>query len=105
MSSLLQEVLETIESLQSNTILLLQRRGPTSFLVKSGDPGLKYTVQIGSKVTCSCRKHASAPEVCIHIIFVMIKILRVPPSNPIVWQVSLTGVASPPLDALTTCST
>jgi len=30
-----------------------------------------------------------APEICAHILFVMTKVLRVPRSNPIVWQVSL----------------
>lgn len=30
-------------------------------------------------------------ELCLHILFVMVKVLRVPPSNPLMWQLSLTG--------------
>ncbi len=31
-------------------------------------------------------------ELCAHLLFVMSKVLRVPPSNPLCWQLSLTGV-------------
>jgi hypothetical protein len=31
------------------------------------------------------------PELCIHVLFVVIKVLRVPPSNPLTWQLALTG--------------
>lgn len=34
-------------------------------------------------------RFGSSEEVCAHILFVMTKVLRVPRSNPIVWQVSL----------------
>lgn len=27
----------------------------------------------------------------MHLLFVLVKILRVPPGNPLVWQLSLTG--------------
>ncbi len=30
-------------------------------------------------------------DLCLHVLFVMTKVLRVPPSNPLVWQLSLTG--------------
>lgn len=30
-------------------------------------------------------------ELCIHVLFVMVKVLRVPASNPLVWQLCLTG--------------
>ena len=29
-------------------------------------------------------------ERCIHILFVMVKVLRVPPANPLTWQTALT---------------
>ena len=38
----------------------------------------------------SCRPQ-SAQEVCIHHVFVMLKVLRLAPSNPIIWQLSLLG--------------
>ncbi len=30
-------------------------------------------------------------ELCLHNLFVMVKVLRVPASNPLVWQLSLNG--------------
>lgn len=56
----------------------------------------------GAGVTCcvSCvfnlssqlTSYGGCKELCVHILFVMTKVLRVPPSNHIVWQLSLTGV-------------
>ena len=43
----------------------------------------------GGAPSSSSASTADAPEVCAHILFVMTKVLRVPRSNPIVWQVSL----------------
>ncbi|MEW5298888.1 MAG: hypothetical protein WDW36_001962 [Sanguina aurantia] len=50
-------------------------------------------------MTCTCDPIpvSSAPatgqqvrELCLHTLFVLVKVLRVPPSNPLVWQLSLT---------------
>ena len=43
-------------------------------------------MQIGAEQSCSCK---TSPELCIHILFVMLKIYRIPPTNPVVWQQSL----------------
>ena len=79
----------------------------------------KHRVLIGARQTCSCgggmcmdKNKTGAlksknntgvhrlppsvgdrirePELCVHILFVMLKVLRVPPRNPLVWQLSLT---------------
>lgn len=34
-------------------------------------------------------------ELCLHVLFVMMKVLRVPPSNPLVWQLYLNGTPAP----------
>ena len=47
----------------------------------------KFKVQIGSSMKCSCKTKGEGP--CIHLLFVMLKILRVPPENPFLWQGSL----------------
>ena len=73
-------------------MLLLQRRGPSSFVVKDAS-GLKNGVQIGGRQSCTCsgkRTHGRA-ELCAHIIFVMVKVLQIPTNDPLVWQLALTG--------------
>jgi hypothetical protein len=90
----LQEVQEVIAALSTNTMFLLQRRGPTCFVLKDGSTGLNNTVQIGAMQSCTCQRKckAATTELCTHIVFVMVKVLRIPAGNPIVWQHSLTGV-------------
>jgi hypothetical protein len=46
-------------------------------------------VQIGSRQSCSCSHPIDEKGVCIHILFVMVKVLRISPENPVVWQKSL----------------
>jgi hypothetical protein len=52
---------------------------------RAGDD--KYKVQIGSSMKCSCKAKRDGP--CLHLLFVLLKILRVPPENPFLWQGSL----------------
>ena len=52
---------------------------------RAGDD--KYKVQIGSSMKCSCKAKGGGP--CLHLLFVLLKILRVPPENPFLWQGSL----------------
>jgi len=41
---------------------------------------------------CRCSGPGSgSKELCLHLLFTMLKVLRVPASNPLVWQLSLTG--------------
>ena len=81
-------------------MFLLQRRGPTSFVVKDSALGMKSTVQIGSTQTCTCQRKqpdAGCNGVCAHIVFVMIKVLQIPAQTPVVWQASLTGTHERPI--------
>lgn len=62
---------------------------------------LRQSCTIAKHDPCVCphRRAYSSPapggkgcqELCSHLLFVMCKVLRVPPSNPLVWQLSLTG--------------
>ena len=121
-------------------MFLVQRVGPTSFVVREDGRRRACKVLIGAKMTCGCgggfggsntnrrvgsnsaragsglsattsatrlaimeaagirtdaddaaTVHATRdlPEVCAHIVFVMRKVLGVPRSNPLTWQVSL----------------
>ena len=88
---------------------LVQECGPTSFVIKEDEPvaqgeggqagteigagggrrrpDKKYKVTIGSVVGCTCKARSMCP--CIHQLFVLVKLLRVPAENPLVWQASL----------------
>lgn len=97
-------------------MFLLQECGPTAFMVKvadaedgeegadgaehrsgegahggrnrrAGDQGKKFKVQIGGSMECSCKSKGELP--CVHLLFVLVKLLRVPMENPLVWQASL----------------
>lgn len=46
----------------------------------------KFKVLIGSMQRCSCGER----DLCLHILFVMLKIFRIAPEDPRVWQLSLT---------------
>ncbi|UPQ98695.1 hypothetical protein HOP50_03g20010 [Chloropicon primus] len=83
-----ESVVQTIRSLARKTIMLVQRPGPTCFVLQEAGSEVKTKVLVGSRVTCSTCK-ASQDNVCIHTLFVMLKVLGVPPSNPLVWQGSL----------------
>ena len=51
------------------------------------DKRTKFKVQVGSTMGCSCRSKEPGP--CIHLLFVLVKLLRVPIENPYLWQASL----------------
>eukprot|EP01026_Neomeris_dumetosa_P079481 TRINITY_DN8693_c0_g1_i3.p1 TRINITY_DN8693_c0_g1~~TRINITY_DN8693_c0_g1_i3.p1 ORF type:complete len:289 (-),score=4.15 TRINITY_DN8693_c0_g1_i3:571-1437(-) len=85
---------QAIEQALSSQLYLLNRIGPTSFLIKqNNDSDRKYRVDIGSTITCSCQnskfKEHDPHPLCHHTFFVMIKILKIPKTNPLVWQRAL----------------
>jgi len=51
------------------------------------DKRTKFKVQVGSTMGCSCRSKEAGP--CLHLLFVLVKLLRVPIENPYLWQASL----------------
>ena len=93
----------------ASSFFVVHQPGPTSFVLADEREG-KFRVHVGSRQTCSCggglghakKKNnlppslggstasANDPELCVHILFVMLKALKVPPRNPLVWQLALT---------------
>lgn len=63
---------DKLSTLKATRLYLVRRPGPRSFLVASDVPPQTYRVTIG-KQECSCGK---APH-CIHILFIMLRVLRV----------------------------
>ena len=70
-------------------IYVLREPGPTSFVVRGEASPRKFKVSIGETHSCSCRA-SGPPELCEHIIFVLVRVFRMPVENPLVWQLSLT---------------
>mmetsp|Transcript_16282 Transcript_16282/g.29528 ORF Transcript_16282/g.29528 Transcript_16282/m.29528 type:complete len:610 (-) Transcript_16282:867-2696(-) len=65
---------------------LVSRRGPLVFKLRSGDSESTYTVCIASPShRCSCGGGEAKGLMCVHILFVVIKILKVPQTNPLAW--------------------
>ena len=100
------EYAELLQTLESTRIMLLSNAGPLCFVVselpppaeaaadaaadRAATPALAppkpLRVTIGARQTCTCGKpHPSG--LCVHILFVMTKVLRVPASDPLSWQV------------------
>jgi len=60
---------------------LVQTSGPTSYVVK-GALDTKFKVFLGNPHGCSCKRG----NLCVHILFVLLKVLRVSEDDPLVWQ-------------------
>ncbi|KAF6125629.1 mitogen-activated protein kinase kinase kinase 1 [Phyllostomus discolor] len=65
-------------------LYLLQQIGPNSFLVGGDSPDNKYRVFIGPQ-NCSCGRGAF----CIHLLFVMLRVFQLEPSDPLLWRKTL----------------
>ena len=85
-----QQTLDRIAALLDNgrRMFLVQTVGPTVRVIKEDGSDRKYKVVIGSRQMCSHCRHSDG--LCSHILFVMLKVLRIPRQNPVVWQQSLT---------------
>ena len=81
-----ESLLRTLRLASDARLYVVQEPGPTSFVLKSADSERKHRVQIGAVHTCSC---GAREQPCVHTAFVLLRIFRLDPSNPLVWQTSL----------------
>ncbi|XP_057599296.1 mitogen-activated protein kinase kinase kinase 1 isoform X2 [Hippopotamus amphibius kiboko] len=65
-------------------LYLLQQIGPNSFLIGGDSPDNKYRVFIGPQ-NCSCGRGTF----CIHLLFVMLRVFQLEPSDPMLWRKTL----------------
>lgn len=82
------EVAAFLQRVGAAGLLVVQQPGPTSFVLKDTQNNRKYKVRIGEEHQCNCRS-PNPDELCIHIVFVLSKVFRLPHDNPLVWQRSL----------------
>ena len=76
---------ELVQVALSATFFLVHESGPTSFALKN-EQGKIIKVSLGSSHSCTCGGGKS--EHCLHTLYVLLKIFRVLPDNPIIWQLS-----------------
>ncbi|WIA35392.1 hypothetical protein OEZ86_003838 [Tetradesmus obliquus] len=78
-------------SSSGSSLYVLQRPGPSSFVVGQDPGGDKFKVALGNQPTCSCRHSAAQPhEPCVHLLFIMLRVMRLAADNPLLWQSALT---------------
>ena len=73
-----------VEKASRARFYLLRQSGPTAFTVAGDSPEHKYRVMLGPQ-TCSCSR---GPH-CVHLLFVMLRVLQVEQTNPLLWSKTL----------------
>lgn len=81
----LEDYNELVEETYNTRLYLLQEIGPTCFIVRGNSREMKYRVVIGNPHSCTCGKK----NLCIHILYVLLKIFRLSKDNPLVWQLCI----------------
>ncbi|KAM4614658.1 mitogen-activated protein kinase kinase kinase 1 [Polymixia lowei] len=79
-----EETSRRVNKVMRARLYLLQQIGPNSFLIGGDSPDNKYRVFIGPQ-TCSCGRGAF----CIHVLFVMLRVFQLEPSEPLLWRKTL----------------
>ena len=82
-----QEITEMTEMIPQMKLYLLQEHGPTSFLFKD-EQNNKIKVSIGDTLKCSCGATGGKSEHCVHTLYMMLKIFKKSPTDPLTWQQS-----------------
>lgn len=67
---------EAKEDLESTTLFLVHRTGPTVYQIKD-EAGTSCRVMLGGTHSCTCQEKGF----CKHLLFVLLKVLRIPPEN------------------------
>ncbi|CEL93308.1 unnamed protein product [Vitrella brassicaformis CCMP3155] len=84
---------EAVALLDDQRIFLVQTPGPLSFVVQDGAAAahqrrVTHRVTLGANIHCTCGTDEG--EHCLHSVYVLHKVLRLPLDSPIAWQVAFT---------------
>ncbi|XP_065826851.1 E3 ubiquitin-protein ligase ZSWIM2-like isoform X2 [Oscarella lobularis] len=79
-------VADRIEQALSKRIYLVHQKGPTGFILKEEQCERKHKVYLGDPHSCTCSTFIQERELCIHILWVILKKFRMPKENPLVYQ-------------------
>lgn len=82
--------LQQINILSSTTFFLVGKSGPTVFNIRD-EEGKIFKVTISNPHSCNCTTNSHGDSsLCIHMIFVLLKVLKLPQNHPLAYQASLT---------------
>jgi E3 ubiquitin-protein ligase ZSWIM2 len=91
-----------LSSASSSSVYILQHNGPLSFTVGAAEEAASHRVVIGEVHSCSCRRAEQQrlqqhlqQRPCKHVLFVLLKVFRVPPTSPLLLN---RGLTDPQLD-------
>lgn len=80
-----------VELLSQKHFYLMGKLGPTVFQIKDEEDRIhKVTLGNPSKCTCLAREESGTGDSCIHIVYCVLKILKVAVTHPLAHQSSLT---------------
>ena len=79
----------THEILQETTLLLMGRQGPLVFNVRDEHANV-YRVTLGNPHSCTCSGSLGTGDLCLHQLYCLLKVLRVPESHPLSYQLGIT---------------
>ncbi|XP_031750017.1 mitogen-activated protein kinase kinase kinase 1 isoform X2 [Xenopus tropicalis] len=79
-----EETSRRVHKVMRARLYLLQQIGPNSFLIGGDSPDNKYRVFIGPQA-CSCGRGTF----CIHLLFVMLRVFQLEPSDTMLWRKAL----------------
>ena len=77
------EIIRALDVASRITLFMVGQSGPLSFTFKDRLDH-KYKTSIGADLKCSCSPNRH--DHCIHTLYIMLKIFKVSPQNPIMWQ-------------------
>lgn len=82
-----QDLIKLMEDTIDLTLYLVQEKGPLSFVFQD-DSKKKYSINIGDKISCSCG--GGKKEHCVHTIYVLNRIFKIPLDNELLLQLNFT---------------
>eukprot|EP00731_Ephydatia_muelleri_P007698 Em0004g36a len=71
------------------TLYILHQTGPTGFLLKEEGSPKKLKVCLGNTHECSCPAFIKEKELCLHILWILLKKFRVSRDNEVAFQLGL----------------
>ena len=79
----------TYELLQDTTLLLMGRQGPLVFNVRDEHANV-FKVVLGNPHSCTCSDSLGTGDLCLHQLYCLLKVLRVPDNHPLSYQLGIT---------------
>ena len=90
MKKYFKDVKKIIAKAKGTEMYVVQELGPLAFIVKEGDGhDKKFRVALGQLHQCTCPLAAFRTELCHHILWIMLKVMKIPESSELIYQKAL----------------